>query len=213
MDGSKTAATYDEVRIYDHALTEAELIASAAAGPDADLTGSAFVKTGTGTLSMSAENTLSGPMRVTAGTLKARSPESISRNSAIELGAGTILDLGGNSVTAAGLTGGGAIVSNGTLSVTGAICPTGEIVLDGADVSGTLEVTSASGMLRRVNGVMDISGIALDVKSALNGQAVIECANGFTGNFATVSIPSNKRLARSATKISVVQPGLVVIVK
>lgn len=215
LDGSKTAATYDEVRIYDHALTEAELIASASAGPDADLIGSAFVKTGAGTLSMSAENTLSGPMRVTAGTLKARSPESISRNSAIELGAGTILDLGGNSVTAAGLTGGGAIVSNGTLSVTGAICPTGEIVLDGADVSGTLEVSAGSGMLRCINGAMDLTGIVLDVKSAaVGGQVVIECADGFTGDFADVNVFSKSYVVRKKeTVVKIAKRGLAIIVK
>ena len=214
-DNTKDAnATYDEVRIYNRVLTEAELTVSAAAGPDADLSGGTLVKKGEGALVLDGTNTLMRPLRVEAGTVKAAIAEALSANSVVELCEGTALDLGGNSVTAAGLTGGGAVVSNGTLSVTRAICPAGEIVLDGADVSGTLEVTSDSGLLRRVNGAMDLSAVDLVVKSVSpNGQTIIECADGFTGNFATVSMPSNNRLVRSATKIRVVQPGLVVIIK
>ncbi len=214
MDGSKTAATYDEVRIYDHALTEAELIASASAGPDADLTGSAFVKTGAGTLTLCGTNTLSCPMHIESGVVKAASDEALSPNSVVELSSGTALDLGGCAVTAGGLTGSG-VVSNGTLAVTGTIRPTGEIVLNGVTVSGTLEVSEGSGMLRCINGAMDLTGIVLDVKSAaVGGQVVIACADGFTGDFADVNVFSKSYVVRKkATVVKIAKRGLVIIVK
>ena len=209
-----SAASYNEVRIYNRALSEAELMASAAAGPDADLSACALVKTGLGTLTLCGTNSLACPLRVATGAVRTAIGAALSTNSVVELCDGTLLDLGGCSAVAGGLTGGGAVVSNGTLSVTGAICPTGEIVLDRADVSGTLEVTSGSGMLRRVNGAMDLSGIDLDVKSVSpNGQTIIECTDGFTGDFVSVSLPTNRRLLRSATKVRVVRAGLVVIIR
>ena len=209
-----SAASYNEVRIYNRALSEAELMASAAAGPDADLSACALVKTGLGTLTLCGTNSLACPLRVATGAVRTAIGAALSTNSVVELYGGTLLDLGGCSAVAGGLTGGGAVVSNGTLSVTGAICPTGEIVLDETDVSGTLEVTSGSGLLRRVNGVMDLSGIDLDVKSVSpNGQTIIECADGFMGDFASVSLPTNRRLLRSATKVRVVRAGLVVIIR
>ena len=215
FDGAAdSAATYDEVRIYNRALSEAELMASAAAGPDADLSAGTLVKTGLGTLTLCGTNTLACPLRVETGVVRTAIDGALSTNSVVELCAGTLLDLGGRSVVAGGLTGGGAAVSNGTLSVTRTICPTGEIVLDGVDVRGTLEVTSGSGTLRRVNGVLDLSGIDLDVKSTSPaGQTVIECTAGFTGDFATVAMPANRRLARSATTVRVVRPGLIIFVK
>ena len=209
-----SAASYNEVRIYNRALSEAELMASAAAGPDADLSACALVKTGLGTLTLCGTNSLACPLRVATGAVRTAIGAALSTNSVVELCDGTLLDLGGCSAVAGGLTGGGAVVSNGTLSVTRTICPTGEIVLDGVDVRGTLEVTSGSGTLRRVNGVLDLSGIDLDVKSTSPaGQTVIECTAGFTGDFATVAMPANRRLARSATTVRVVRPGLIIIVK
>ena len=214
FDFTRSPVSYNEVRIYNRALSEAELMASAAAGPDADLSAGTLVKTGLGTLTLCGTNTLACPLRVETGVVRTAIDGALSTNSVVELCAGTLLDLGGRSVVAGGLTGGGAAVSNGTLSVTRTICPTGEIVLDGVDVRGTLEVTSGSGTLRRVNGVLDLSGIDLDVKSTSPaGQTVIECTAGFTGDFATVAMPANRRLARSATTVRVVRPGLIIFVK
>ena len=208
-----SAATYNEVRIYNRALSEAELMASAVAGPDADLS-SALVKTGAGTLTLCGTNTLSCPMRIESGVVKAASAEALSPNSVVELSSGTALDLGGCAVTAGGLTGSG-VVSNGTLAVTGPIHPTGEIVLNGVAVSGTLEVSEGSGMLRCINGAMDLTGIVLDVKSAtVGGQVVIECADGFTGDFAGVNVFSKSYVVRKkATMVKIARRGLVIIVK
>ena len=210
-----SAATYNEVRIYNRALSEAELMASAKAGPDADLSAGALVKTGSGTLTLCGTNTLACPLRVETGVVRTAIDEALSTNSVVELCAGTLLDLGGCSVVAGGLTGGGAVVSNGTLSVTRTISPTGEIVLDGVDVSGTLEVTSGSGTLRRVNGTMDLSGIVLDVKSvSIGGQTIIESAGGFTGDFAEGGVvPKSYVVSKSTTTVRLIQRGLMIIVK
>lgn len=212
-DAVDSAATYDEVRIYKRVLSEAELMASAVAGPDADLS-SAFVKTGAGTLTLCGTNTLSCPMRIESGVVKAASAKALSPNSVVELSSGTTLDLGGCAVTAGGLTGCG-VVSNGTLAVTGTIHPTGEIVLNGVTVSGTLEVSADSGMLRCINGAMDLTGIVLDVKSAaVGGQVVIECADGFTGDFADVNVFSKSYVVRKKdTVVRVAKRGLVIIAK
>ena len=190
-------------------------MASAKAGPDADLSAGALVKTGSGTLTLCGTNTLACPLRVATGTLRTAIDEALSTNSVVELCAGTLLDLGGCSAVAGGLTGGGAVVSNGTLSVTRKISPTGEIVLDGVDVSGTLEVTSGSGTLRRVNGAMCLSGIALDVKSvSIGGQTIIKCAGGFTGDFEESSvIPESCVVSKGRTSVRLVQRGLMIIVK
>ena len=207
------SATYDEVRIYNRALSEAELMASAAAGPDADLS-NALVKTGAGTLTLCGTNTLSCPMRIENGVVKAAIAEALSVNSVVELSSGTTLDLGGCAVTAGGLTGSG-VVSNGTLAVTGAIRPTGEIVLDGSTVSGTLEMAADSGILRCINGAMDLTGIVLDVKSAaVGGQVVIACADGFTGDFADVNVFSTSYVVHiKDTVVKIAKRGLVIIVK
>ena len=214
-DNTKDAnATYDEVRIYGRALSEVELTASAVAGPDADLSGGTLVKTGEGSLVLGGTNTLSCPLRVEAGMLKVAVDEALSTNSVVELCAGTALDLGGCAATAGGLTGGGAIVRNGTLSVTGAICPTGEIVLDGVDVSGTLEVKFGSGLLRRTNGAMDLSGVVLDVNGVSpDGQTIIECADGFTGDFEEINnLPGSLMVCKGATAVRIIRKGLIITI-
>ena len=65
-------ADYNEFRIWNTALTEAELTASAQLGPDSDLTGPIVRKTGDGTLLLtSAGSDWSGGLAVEAGTLVA----------------------------------------------------------------------------------------------------------------------------------------------
>ena len=83
------------------------------------------------------------------------------------------------------------------------------------DVSGTLEVTSDSGTLRRVNGAMCLSGIALDVKNvSIGGQTIIECAGGFTGDFAEGGVvPKSYVVSKSTTTVRLIQRGLMIIVK
>ena len=63
-------ASYNEVRVWNKALTADDLVRSAMLGPDADFTGdSSLVKTGAGSLTLAAGNTYAGPTRVQEGTL------------------------------------------------------------------------------------------------------------------------------------------------
>ena len=63
-------ASYNEVRIWNKALTADDLVRSAMLGPDADFTGdSSLVKTGTGSLTLAAGNAYAGPTRVLQGAL------------------------------------------------------------------------------------------------------------------------------------------------
>ena len=63
-------ASYNEVRIWNKALTADDLVRSAMLGPDADFTGdSSLVKTGAGSLTLAAGNTYASPTRVQEGTL------------------------------------------------------------------------------------------------------------------------------------------------
>ena len=67
-------ADYNEVRIWNTALSEAELTASAQLGPDSDLMGPLVRKTGAGTLALSAAGSdWAGSLAVEAGTLVAGS--------------------------------------------------------------------------------------------------------------------------------------------
>ena len=63
-------ASYNEVRIWNKALTADDLVRSAMLGPDADFTGeSSLVKTGAGSLTLAAGNAYAGPTRVQQGAL------------------------------------------------------------------------------------------------------------------------------------------------
>ncbi len=69
-------AKYNEMRIWSIPLTEEELALSGIMGPDADLSADAsFVKTGAGTLAISAAQTYSGPTEVREGALALGTPE------------------------------------------------------------------------------------------------------------------------------------------
>ena len=63
-------ASYNEVRVWNVALTADDLVRSAMLGPDADFTGdSSLVKAGSGSLTLAAGNAYAGPTRVQEGTL------------------------------------------------------------------------------------------------------------------------------------------------
>ena len=69
-DNPDANASYNEVRIWNKALTADDLVRSAMLGPDADFTGeSSLVKTGAGSLTLAADNAYAGPTRVQQGAL------------------------------------------------------------------------------------------------------------------------------------------------
>ena len=68
-------ARFDEVRIWNIALTEDELVESTTRGPDADFTTAPCLrKTGEGTLTLASASTYDGETKVEAGTLALRAP-------------------------------------------------------------------------------------------------------------------------------------------
>ena len=70
-----THARFDEVRIWNIALTEDELVESTTRGPDADFTTAPCLrKTGAGTLTLASASTYDGETKVEAGTLALRAP-------------------------------------------------------------------------------------------------------------------------------------------
>ena len=63
-------ASYNEVRVWNKALTADDLVRSAMLGPDADFTAKpSLVKTGAGSLTLASGNTYAGATEVRAGTL------------------------------------------------------------------------------------------------------------------------------------------------
>ena len=76
-----------------------------------------LTKLGSGTLTLAAANTYTGPTDVQAGTLTLETPDAISPHSHITLNGGS-LDLNGNTLTSAGITLKSGRISNGTLAAT-----------------------------------------------------------------------------------------------
>ena len=77
-----------------------------------------FTKRGAGTLTLTGENTFTGPTVVEAGTLVVSGGDAISDD--VTVADGAALDLGGSSVTLGRIAASGVIV-NGSLSVTGSV--------------------------------------------------------------------------------------------
>ena len=210
------AANYNEVRIWNRALSEAELTANALAGPDV-LPGFVFEKKGAGKLTLTGANTYPVDTRVTGGTLALGATSSLPSATAVELADGAELALGGNSQTVAALTGAGT-VSGGALTVTGAINPgtstneTATLTFSSASVAGTLELDATEDAIDSIDctsGTFDLSGLTLQINNieALTGASytLATSANGFTGQFAGANMagtPWRISYGRNAVKLS-----------
>ena len=97
--GDKDAsATYNEVRIWDAPLTEADLSCNARLGPDQRMDG-VFVKKGAGELALSGANTFTTPVRVEGGTLAL--PSGATMSAPVTIAAGGVLSVTGESVPVA----------------------------------------------------------------------------------------------------------------
>ena len=152
-------------------------------------TGGNFVKTGTGTLTLTGANSYTGSTTVANGTLRTGAVNTLSAASAHSVAAGATLDLAGASQTVASLANSGTVSLVGTmpgtrLTVNGAYVgnngtlrlgtalgdsnsATDRLVLNGAGASAsgrtTVQVTNLGGLGAQTTG----SGI--EVVSALNG--------------------------------------------
>jgi len=86
--GNDAAATYNEVRVWKGALTEAELVRNALLGPDSAFPGAesaALRKTGKGTLALKDANAIRGKIAIAEGVLKLESANALPQNAIIEM--------------------------------------------------------------------------------------------------------------------------------
>lgn len=177
------SATFDEFRIWKRALTDEEIEANDALGPDA-LPATTFEKRGNGTLTLTGANTYAQPTVVSGGTLALAAGASLPAESAITVGEGATLDLGGNAAAAASLAGAGTL-ANGTLALTGA-----------ADISAM---------------TLDLRGFSMP--EGVGQVIVLEAAGGVTGQFASVSLPRGYCLSYSGNQVRFSKCGLYFIVR
>ena len=178
-----TSATFDELRIWKRALTDEEIEANGELGPDA-LPAAAFEKRGMGTLTLTGANTYAQPTVVTGGTLALAAGASLPAETAVTVGAGATLDLGGNAATAASLSGAGTL-ANGVLTL-----------------SGTADISSMSFSL--ADGVLPTSFAPV---------VVLEAVGGVTGQFASISLPRGHRLTYSGNQVRLAKGGMMIIIR
>jgi len=160
-----------------------------------------LVKNGTGTLTLSGNNTYTGSTTINAGTLTANGGSAIANASAVSVGSGAVFNLGASetvgSIAGAGnitlgsftLTAGGdnsSTTASGIISGTGALAKTGTgiLTLSGANTysgattisGGTLKAGSSTGMssastLTVNGGAFDLNGFNATVAAVGAGNA------------------------------------------
>ena len=178
---SDANASYDEVRIWNIALSQAQLAENSMLGPDML------------------------PLLKDVLPLLKEEPV-LPTGTCVVVSKDAVLDLGGSSQTVAGLSGNG-VVSNGTLTVTGTIAPGGEnvigtLIIDASAVlTGTLLIEVATDGSRdrlQVQGDLDLTGLALEVQDVtqLNSKKqylIATCApGGLKGPFETTNLDANR---------------------
>ncbi|MBQ7191202.1 MAG: autotransporter-associated beta strand repeat-containing protein [Kiritimatiellae bacterium] len=197
------SADYNEVRVWNRALSEEELTTSVLAGADCSPPPPGMrvlEKHGEGVLTLTGTNSYAADTRVTGGTLALAADAQMPESGAVVLANGATLALGGNSQTVAALTGAGT-VSGGTLVVTGGINPgtnateTAALTFNDASVSGTLTLDAMTNTIDRIvctSGVLDLSGLPLQINdlAALTGASytLATSVHGFTGQFAGANL-------------------------
>ncbi len=146
-----------------------------------------FIKTGTGTETLSGDNTYTGSTTIDGGTLQVRSADALPTNTAVTLAnvAGAALNLNGFNVTIGSLAGGGAVGGNVTLgsgtlttggnntntTYSGVISGTGGLTVQGTGIF-TLGAASTYTGATTVNGTLNLGGIS-DTIGALYGSGTV----------------------------------------
>jgi autotransporter-associated beta strand protein len=134
------------------------------------------------------------------------------QSAAVTVAAGAKLDLLGNAVTIGSLAGGG-LVTNGQLSVTGAVAPDGTLTIDGAPaLTGTLAVdVSGSGASDRlaVSGALNLSGLALVPTLPAGTPAapvctIITATGGVTGTFESAALTGPWKVSYGPTTVRLI---------
>ncbi|MBQ9431331.1 MAG: autotransporter-associated beta strand repeat-containing protein [Kiritimatiellae bacterium] len=122
-------ATYDEIRIWNRAITAEEMSNSAKFGLDVPVSmneeycaNGALRKQGEGTLIVTGHNTYDLPLEILGGTFSLVLGASIPEDQPVMVAEDAIFLMGGNEFTVSGLSGNGTIM-NGNVTVTDGIYP------------------------------------------------------------------------------------------
>lgn len=131
-------------------------------------TGGNFVKTGTGTLTLTGANSYTGTTTVASGTLLAGAANTLSAASAHSVAAGATLDLAGASQTVASLA------NSGTVSLAGST-PGTRLTVTGAYVgnNGTLRLGTALGDSSSATDRLVLNGAA----ASASGRTTVQVVN------------------------------------
>ena len=179
-----TAASYDEVRVWDRPLTEWELVMNDLAGPDAVIGEKPFVKAGQGTLTLTGANTYVVPTEVKGGTL------------ALAAGASMVSDVlvktGGVFAVAATATPPSVAIEVGENGTCGYVTP----------VSGALDLGSLS-----------VSIANPEALSAEFPYVICRSAGGFSGQLPTAGLPGGWQpiVNSSRGEVVLVKSGMTII--
>lgn len=216
------AADYEDVRIYDRAMTEDQVRASALEGPD----GIYYLsKKGDGTLVMSGANTYSVGTRVAEGVLKLADGATLPATE-LRVDDGATLQLNATAQQASRLEGAGT-VKGGALAVNGPVLPGGDgeigrLTLDGTvltgGIGGRLAVDVANGECDslKATGSIDLSSLELEVsflEPCRASSLVIVQASSVSGEFKNVKIPRGWMLSYGAADVKLNKRGLVLLVR
>lgn len=205
--GTNTAATFldhDQVVFNDTAANTTVNIGSAVApaiitvdnttkdysfGGTGSITGGALIKQGTGSLTLNNANTYSGDTLLQAGSIRAGAANALSPNSAVDLAAGTTLDLWGNTNTVKHLTGTGTVQAAGA---TLGIAPNAS-----ATFSGTL--VNPAGLNKTLAGTQDFTGNLLWQATSIDVQGGLLRFNLSNASTVTLTAGTNVAVQAGAT--------------
>lgn len=157
-----------------------------------------FVKAGTGTLTLTGANSLSGLTDVQSGTLRAGAANTLSANSTLSVASGATVDLAGFSQSVGALAGTGAVNLAGASLTTGG---NGASTTFGGSISGTGSVTKVGAGTWTLTGNNQFTGstfvaggtlrigaagaLGLTSGVTLGGAATLDL-NGFDHRFASI---------------------------
>lgn len=143
-------------------------------GPVTTTSSVSLTKAGEGTLRLAGENTYSGETRVLAGTLAVAGGAAIPDTSAISLGAGATLRLGGSTETVGGLSGTGLVFFED-----------GALTIGGAGLSGSPTISLGNGRLTVASAATTDFGGSISGAGGLShsggGSLTLNTAQSFSG--------------------------------
>jgi fibronectin-binding autotransporter adhesin len=147
----------------------------------------ALIKTGTGTLTLSGNNTFSGATTISAGTLAMGSATGLSANSTLTIASAGTLDVNGFSITMDGLLGTGTINNNGaTPSTLTTGAGNASTQFDGVIANGTNTIA----LTKTGTGTLTLTGVNTYSGTTTIANGTVSVANpGIGGNLGTATTP------------------------